>query len=1587
MNILDAIEAIRKKFPAGEPGANQNRGIHFEKLIKTYLKEDPCYRGLLADVWLWNEWPGRNEGDTGIDLVAKEQNGDLWAIQCKFYESGHALQKAGIDSFLSASGRYNFARRYIFSTTDKWSSNAEKTLQGQSVPCNRVGIAQIADSAVEFKDIYGSVKAPARKKELRRHQKQAMEDVIKGFEHADRGKLIMACGTGKTFTSLRIAETIVSRPDSSENILFLVPSISLLSQSLREWATEAQFAQQNFAVCSDSKVGKDEEDMRAYELAFPATTDGKTLAERLKAPRESGRVNIVFSTYHSIDVVAQAQKLGAPEFDLVICDEAHRTTGVEEPGKKDSYFIKIHDGGYIHSKRRLYMTATPRIYSDSAKEKADKHGIDYFSMDDEGIYGGEFHRLDFSDAVARDLLSDYRVLVLAVNEDSVSASMQQEFAENSELKLEDAVKIVGCWNGLSKRIINPEAATEMQKDPMRRAVAFASTIKASKHITEMFSQIVAAYQPENRDYDDVVLKCEFKHVDGTQNSLERDTKLNWLRQDPPGAGGGVCRVLSNVRCLSEGVDVPALDAVMFLNPRKSVVDVVQSVGRVMRKAEGKQYGYVILPIGVPADKPADEALKDNKKYEVVWEVLQALRAHDNRFNAIINKLELNTDRPAQIQVIGVGFGGEDSESGEIGSDSEDELQRELQKQIPMNIGAWRNAIYAKIVVKCGDRRYWETWAKDIADIAETNTTRIKGLLQSARGEHQKRFEDFHKGLKANINPFISEDEAIEMLSQHLITKPVFNALFQNYDFAAKNPVSKTMQGMIDLLEDQNLDSETKTLERFYKSVRERAEGIDNVIGKQKIIVELYDKFFKTAFPKMAERLGIVYTPMEAIDFILQSVQDTMKKEFGKGLTDEGVDILDPFTGTGSFIVRMLQGNYIEKRDLQRKYREEIHANEIVLLAYYIAAINIEEAYHFRAGGEYEPFQGVLLADTFQLGEKKGETQGIFPENFARASRQNKRSIRVIVGNPPYSVGQKSENDANKNIEYPNLDQRISDTYAKYSSATLVNSLYDSYIRSIRWATDRIGSEGIIAYVSNGSYIDGNATDGLRKILSDEFSVIYCFNLRGNIRKNMQNKNAGEGQNIFGQSSMTGIAITLFIKNSSAKSGKCKIYYYDISDNLKQKHKLEKIKDFSSIKNMEWREIEPNDAHDWINQRHPEFATYIPLGTRNKKEKVNALFSLYRNGVSTDRDAWVYNFLKKNLANNMQSSIAFYNGEVTRYKTESMNESNIDIEKFINNDPTKISWSRSLKGRIKKGFLASFDEDLIRQGVYRPFNKQYLYADKSFVDMPAIISSFFPTSNTENLVICVSGVGAGKNFSGLMVDVVPNRHFLDTSQCFPFYTYEKPKKGEVFENGNSGGRIENIPDTTLVMFQDHYKDKKISKLDIFYYVYGFLHSPHYKTKYAADLKKMLPRIPMHKAFHAFSKAGKALGELHVNYENAKEYPLKEMTMDLIANEKREVVKMKFAKTGKETDKTAIVYNDHLVLQDIPPEAYNYIVNGRSAIEWVMDRYQVKVDKASRIKNDPNQWSEDPNYIVKLLKKVVHVSMESVKIIESLPELEK
>jgi predicted helicase len=885
--VHDVIEKFRTS-----PGSNRERGEKFERLMVAYLKLDPLYAEKFSEVWMWSEWPGRaGKSDTGIDLVAQErESGEFCAIQCKFYEPQHHLQKADIDSFFTASGKQPFTSRIIISTTDKWGRNAEDAVDKQQIPVARIGLSDIALAPIDWDLAWPQpgVEVQLRRttpKTLRPHQSTAVEKVFEGFETSDRGKLIMACGTGKTFTSLKIAEYTAQAKGAPTTVLYLVPSISLLSQTLREWTANCATSLRSFAVCSDTKVGKrsDSEDISVHDLALPATTNTDKLITQVNTTDADTELTVIFSTYQSIDVVAKAQAKGLPTFDLIICDEAHRTTGVTLVEADESSFVKVHDNSFIAATKRLYMTATPRLFDDNTKTKAEAASAVLASMDDETLFGPEFHRLGFGEAVEKNLLTDYKVLILTVDEKHIAKNMQAQVAdENNEINLDDAVKIVGCWNGLAKRSGQTLDGTGFGKDlaPMRRAVAFSQSIKASKKLTAKFTEVIDSYH----DAKDDVLRCEVEHVDGTYNALQRNHKLDWLKAD---AGQRVCRILSNARCLSEGVDVPDLDAVLFLNPRNSVVDVVQSVGRVMRRAEGKEYGYIILPVGIPSGMDPSEALRDNKRYKVVWQVLQALRAHDDRFNATINKIALNRNKPSNIMVGTVGLNGD----GEDGSSS---ASQDAASQLALfNVEEWRDAIYAKIVTKVGERTYWEDWATDVAKIAGRHTDRITTLLENPDSNVGEAFDNFLLGLRNNLNDAITRADAIDMLAQHLITKPVFDALFEGYSFTEHNPVSQVMQTMLDALDDQALDKENETLERFYASVRLRAEGIDNAEGKQTIIKDLYERFFKLAFAKVSQSLGIVYTPVEIIDFILRSVNDTLKTEFGASLSDKGVHVLDP----------------------------------------------------------------------------------------------------------------------------------------------------------------------------------------------------------------------------------------------------------------------------------------------------------------------------------------------------------------------------------------------------------------------------------------------------------------------------------------------------------------------------------------------------------------------------------------------------------------------------------------------------------------------------------------------------------------------
>lgn len=1587
------IRTILQQYRA-ESAFNRDLGDHFERLIRAYLKLDPQYVALFSDVWMWKDWPereamGYKAPDTGIDLVAKLRDEEGYcAIQCKFYDTPIPLGDLG--NFFTLSGKGGFTQRLIVATANL-SKHAADALENQTIPVEMMTLEDLEASPIDWSQF--SIEKPDQlrklpKKDPREHQREALENVTKGFKTSDRGKLIMACGTGKTYTSLIVAQEMVM---PGQTILFLVPSIALLSQTLRAWTADASVPLRCFAVCSDSKASRNEEDMRIYELAYPATTNATKLAKSLTETKDDSAVTVIFSTYQSIDVVHQAQQKTGIEFDLVVCDEAHRTAGYTAPGDDPSAFVRVHDNAYLKGKKRLYMTATPRIYAEASKSKAEESNVQVYSMDDVATFGSEFHRLRFDEAVRRDLLSDYKVLVIAVDELHVSQVLNQRIADSGdELKLDDAVKVVGCWNGLGKHVA-AEDGMDISGDPqpMRTAIAFAQSIKHSKLLTAEFEKV----SNDLGDQIDYLPALEAKHVDGTMNVVERNQRLSWLKGNI-GKEEPVCRILTNARCLSEGVDVPALDAAIFLNPRDSVVDVVQSVGRVMRKdpAGRKKYGYVILPIGIRKDTSPEAALDDNKKYRVVWQVLNALRAHDDRLDKQFATIDLMGKSNGVVNVIGVGGGNEKN----------DRLPEQLGFSFdPVELGKWQDAMFAKIVNKCGNRRYWEDWAKDIAEIADRHQMRIRALLDKPYSKGKKAFDEFLKGVRKNLNPSVSQNDAIEMLAQHIITKPVFDALFEGYAFTTKNPVSQSMQKIMDILEAQALDKEHETLEGFYASVRERASGITDPKGRQKIIVELYDKFFKTAFPRMVERLGIVYTPVEIVDFILHSADAALQEHFGTRLADKNVHILDPFTGTGTFPVRLIETGLIPADKLPYKYRHELHANEIVLLAYYIAAINIEESFHRVTGQDYEPFPGIVLTDTFQMSEpQNGDIDEGLPENHERADRQKARDIRVIVGNPPYSVGQDNANDNNQNLSYALLDGRIGATYASHSTATNKNSLYNSYIRAFRWASDRIKDEGIIGFVTDGGWIDGNSTDGLRKTFMDEFSDIHIFNLRGNARSQgeLRRKEAG---NVFDSGSRSTVAITFLVKRKGYV-GNAKVLYHDIGDYLTREQKLEIVTSFGSYRNMPWTELQPNAHHDWINQRSGDFNEFVPFN-----DEPSAIFSFRSRGVETSRDDWAYNASEEALAANIGRLIDFYNAQLVQHRAAiqavgSAKDKEKKASQLIDTNAKKIKWTRGLIAHLARDRKGTFDAAKIGKAAYRPFCQSWIYYDQQFNEY--FKEKLYPSAHHKNLVIIVPGPGEDRPFSALVTNALPNLHLLHGGQCFPLHWYEKAGE-QVAQAGLSFGesaghaevngyvRKDGITDVALSNFRKQYGDATISKEAIFYYCYGVLHSPEYREHYAADLKKVLPRVPYATDFKAFEKAGRDLAKLHLDYETVEPWPVTDEAKpkgDLNDLAYYRIEKMRFAsKGGREKDRSVIVFNSRITIKGIPEEAYDYMVNGKSAIEWVMDRYQVTKDKVSAIVDDPNDWCRehnDPAYILNLLKRVIRVSMETIKIVGGLPSIQ-
>lgn len=1556
-------------------------GTAFERLCVAFLTHDPIQTQELRQVTTYAEWAREHNlplTDTGIDLVAKLRHEPGYAaIQCKFLQTGKSVPKAEIDSFLAASGRAEFRRRVLIDTTGQtWSRNAEDTLRDQEIPVQRIGLHDLKRSPIDWSKYVASGDIVIRRAPnvAKRHQQKAIDRATAHFGERDtRGKLLMACGTGKTLVGLRIAENVAG---AGGRVLVLVPSLALLSQTLRGWIDDALTDIRAFAVCSDSQTGRprrskdDTADMDALDLAYPANTSAERLAEHAR-PAAPGQMTVVFATYQSTAVLEAAQRdHDLPVFDLAIADEAHRTAGALIPGEDPSPFVRIHDNESIRADHRLYMTATPKVYAASARTRAGKLAATLCSMDDEGRYGPVLHETRFGDAVDQGLLADYRVIVLTVPEALAANIRIRNFAEATDLTVGEQGRMIGCLRALAKTDEDQFPADD--RAPMRRAIAFCNFIKSSEQLEGRIADVAAGYAEFTGHHDAPPVSA--RHVDGTFNASERADALAFLEETPHNE----TRILTNARCLTEGVDVPALDGILFMHPRKSQIEVVQAVGRVMRQAPGKKLGYVILPVVVPSSTTPEQALDDDARWQSVWQMLNAIRSHDERFEGMLNRMALG-ESGDRISIITFSDWRPPATPGEDKRPAPDPDGNGVaipptQHQIVFE--GLPEAIRTKIVEKCGNRRYWEDWAGDVAQIASAHIGRIRSIVQSGEAERDI-FNDFLTELRDDLNPEVSQDDAIEMLAQHMVTKPVFDALFGEAAAARRNTVSQGMQTVLDVLEPAGLDRETEELDDFYTSVRRRVEGAETAESRQRIVVELYDKFFRKAFPRMTERLGIVYTPVEIVDFILHSVRHVLRDEFGANLGDPDVHVLDPFTGTGTFITRLLQSGILSREEIVRKYggngrAPELHANEIVLLAYYIASVNIETAFQGVTEADYLPFDGICLTDTFAMHDGDDLIAAIFPHNSSRRERQKNLDIRVIVGNPPWSTGQRSSDDDNPNVSYPAIEARVAETYADRSTATLKNSLYATQKMAMRWASDRIGEQGVIAFVTNGSWIDGNVDSGIRACLAEEFSSVHVVNLRGNARTSGERRRA-EGDNAFDQGSRAPVAITVLVRNPRAEHDGCRIRYRDIGDYLTRKQKLSALTRSGSIAGIEdWQTIVPDHHHDWIGQRDAAFDALYPIGSKAAKAGTadDAIFRLFGNGWKTGRDAYVYNFSRQDCATHARKMVDAYLAALR--KSDGSQKSR------------GIHWDEKLKRRLQRQEASEFSTNHLRVVAYRPFVKQYLYADDAFAQRPGQCGSIFPTIGTYNRAICVPGIGSTKPFSALMVDTMPDLHFVAFGQCFPRYRYMQPTIGDadLFDADTSFERIDNITDSTLEKFRRHYADDTITKDAIFDYVYGVLHASDYCIRFANDLAKELPRVSLAPDFWAFADAGQTLARLHLKYETCDEYRVDIELGPRQPNPEHFRIgtrAMRFADDAK----TALIVNDQVRLSGLPAEAHRYVVNGRTPLEWFIDRYRITTDKRSGITNDPNRWFDDPRDLIAAIRRIVHVSVETVAIVAKLP----
>ena len=1636
---MDFQEAIEKRtkwyednYSLPETAAGGNA---FEDLCKFYVENGPWGKTSGAVAWKWKDSANplrlnasnekdRLPQDTGCDLVAQTPDGGYYVIQCKYYPNSQlTLDSAHLSNVSTLATRYSIPQKHVIFcyVAKSVSSQAESVLSHYT--CFREDDFENPD--FDWAPMFGGKRKP---KELRDYQKEAVEACVEGFKAEEEegkpqvGKLIMACGTGKTFTALGLSKKLSE--GKPYTVLFMAPSIALVSQTFQSWALEEDIS--SLIVCSDSTAGtgkgtdEDEMDEDVSDISSPdVTTDAEEMARKWEKIEGQNKVlRVVFSTYQSIEAVKEFQEKTGVKFDLTICDEAHRTAS-----RAEANFARAAEPGYIDTVKKLFMTATPKIYSDAVKDKAEEeYATVLYSMDDEDKYGPEFFRFGFGEAVGKEVLCDYRVLILAMRKgaeelediqnlvkgtavakaqiEKLQKELNRTRSERTKLQVQHdmhefekklstlAGKIQGAYIDLSDltasnqgevykdfdgkvafKEIRGETTTESPSERhfAHSAIGFANSIRNSKIITQaLSSDAFPGKYPK--------IKC--RHIDGEMKSDARLSDLLWLKQ---GQKNDEIRLITNAQCLSEGVDVPNLDAVVFFEKRQSQIGIIQAVGRVMRKAPGKEYGYIIIPIMLSEGETPEDMLEDSDEYGAIWQILQSMRSVDERLDATINTLALARKAEKKAK--------DKKKKGEV----EEGQEKPAHQKLPFDEDMQKKLV-SYILSKCGSSMYWQDWVGNISDSVRNMINEIDELADSP--EIKPKFEEFVKNLSDTLHKDQTKEDAINLIAQFIVTRPVFSTLFPASDFDS-NPISRALESIADDFKDA-YSTYDRGLGELKSSMEQAAKAVAKDPGARKRLVKnFYEKFYQKVFPKEADANGIVYTPEPVVNFMIKETDRLLAKNFGKRLQDEGIQILDPFSGTGTFVTRLLDKDLgvIDDEHIEEKYKKEIWANEIMPTAYYISTLNIEDAMKQRTG-EAISFPGAVLTDTFRISEAK-DKDTLDPSRFSlnndRENEEEDAKLWAIISNPPYSAKQGNANENNAHSRYfsngNGVDDRIAHTYKDLQDSTNTGSLNDSYVRAFRWASDRLQGKGIVSFITNAGWLRGNVGTGIRRSFAREFNDIYVYDLRGNARLH----DSKEGGNIFGI--QTPVAITFLVKNPESDH-KGQIHYISTPDFASKEEKLELLKEVKE-EEPEWGEIQMDSFGDWFNQRDTSCYSLIPMGiTKNKDKADSGIFSIWSREIATGQDPWLYSFSEEDLLQNVETFEDFFNEELTRWKEWRANGGKgkaEDVAKsVVRQDPIKIKWSREIYRLLDRGIFLETNTSCIRTALYRPFTKKYLYFyfDQHLLNDTARQPDLFPESDSSNLEICVSGVGAVE-FNCLITNVIPDLNGRPGGmQCFPLYRYQKSGFG--LEGSEKYEKKSAITNQALKLFREVYRDTLSpdpykAKEQIFYYVYGLLHSKEYREKYQDTLSKDLPRIPFSSHFEEFEKAGRELAAFHVGYEEAPKYE----GIVQQGGPKGEISKMRLDK-----DREVLTVNRYLSFKNIPQEAFEYVVNGKSPLAWVVDQYQITVDKGtdkkpgSQIVSNPNHSPiSDIYYVADLIPRLVTVSLKTQEIVNSLPSIDR